>query len=272
MNSKFEIFNVQNAVEIGITLRHFWFRGHPKTFNSLNPKIFRPPYIRNGKPIDRLEFSITENFKSLSPIYSPIQIPEYDNNSNWYFLMQHHGAPTRLLDWTESVLIALYFTVSDNQDQDGELWCLDYLSLNRKHKFDGLPTPINPILKYLTTEPLNIDDREPYAQRFGLTEIPQYPFALMPTMFFPRMAAQISWFTIHPTPPKGYTLKNILKKDVELIRYIVNKNNKIFILNDLESLGINESFLFRDLDSLSRDVSKQRSYVYPPEKTIPPRF
>jgi len=52
---------------------------------------------------------------------------------DWIFLMQHYRAPTRLLDWSESPLVALYFALVDKlqEDSDGALWCMDPIALNR---------------------------------------------------------------------------------------------------------------------------------------------
>jgi FRG domain len=54
------------------------------------------------------------------------------NSWDWYFTMQHFGAPARLLDWTEGVLIALYFVVKDSSGEDDPaIWALDPWWLNK---------------------------------------------------------------------------------------------------------------------------------------------
>jgi hypothetical protein len=56
---------------------------------------------------------------------------EYGAMFDWLSLMQHHNAPTRLLDWTENVLFALYFAVHDRHaDCDGAIWVLNAGRLN----------------------------------------------------------------------------------------------------------------------------------------------
>lgn len=267
----YEISKIQNAVEVGIKLRLNWFRGHSKLFNNLTPKIFRKPYIEILKPIANFEFCVIEDFKFTAPAISN-KIPNYDDNLNWLLLMQHHGTPTRLLDWSDNILVALYFAVRDDHDEDGELWCLNPYAINERYNFEGLPTPVNPILKYLSKEPsLNIK-KEQYVSSLNLKEIPAFPLAFSPTMNFPRIYAQISRFTIHPIPQEGFTLTDLLYDEKEIFRYIIRKENKENILRDLDSIGINECVLFQDLDGLSKSIELRRNYIMKRDWQTPPKF
>ncbi len=50
--------------------------------------------------------------------------------------MQQHGAPTRLLDWTTSAYVALYFAVCENFESDGSLWLFNVHDLHTKKNFE----------------------------------------------------------------------------------------------------------------------------------------
>ncbi len=69
-----------------------WFRGHTNTSYKLLPSI-----LRDGN--EAHEFNLTKKFRLMAPGYGPT--PETGRLDLWLFLMQHHRAPTRLLDWAE---------------------------------------------------------------------------------------------------------------------------------------------------------------------------
>jgi hypothetical protein len=89
-----------------------WFRGHADADWKLAPKLYRASVPRRGIRI--IEDEIRQEFMMRAPSLTD-KGPQ--NSWDWYFTMQHSGAPTRLLDWTEGALIALYFAVRDSQSR-----------------------------------------------------------------------------------------------------------------------------------------------------------
>ena len=259
-----EIREIKQIIEVATTLSRSWFRGHPEEYGNLTPNIFRSAYIQKIAVSPDTEYNITEYFKRVAPALTQ-NIPNQDDHCGWLFLMQHHSAPTRLLDWTENALVALYFAVENFLDgEDGELWAMYPHRLNENgYQCSAIATKSNKILQYLATEPylaihplvVNHVEHKKLAKECGLSEIPQSPLALFPTMNFPRMVAQLSTFTIHPIPRQGKnTIPDLLKDKKYLVRYVIPQDCKLNLIKDIKSLGISRRTLFPDLDGLSQTI------------------
>src|SRR5260370_270988 len=116
--------------------------------------------------------------------------------------MQHYGAPTRLLDWTEGALIALYFAVKQNSGcHDAAVWLLDPWELKKKVvKQDWVVAPGEP--------GTSAWDRRLYDRwlpgRFARGKRwPRRPAAIYPGHIVRRIGAQRSCFTIHGWERRG---------------------------------------------------------------------
>lgn len=288
-----EIRDITQAVQIGIKLRHSWFRGHVEAVDKLTPRFYRrygDSLMRGLRPAREME--LIEAFKrNARPIATSDQLPEEDDILGWLYLMQHYRTPTRLLDWTESVLAAVYFAVSDEESweddgEDGELWGLVPHVLNRvAYGREALPLPgRNPVIDYLAREPYwrnSMELARTVAEEFIARSIDDewcddpkpitHPVAFRPRRDFARMQVQSSVFTIHPRDRDG-TIPESLTDDRHLARYIIPAEAKKHLWEQLRKLGVTAQSLFPDFEGLSRTIAPPSEMVARGPYSDPPRF
>ena len=178
-----------------------WYRGQ-RAYWPLRPKLYRAEYGGYARlKKEDIEDEICEEFIVRAPILSETK-PAGDDNWEWYFLMQHFGSPTRLLDWTEGALLALYFAVRDNQGlYDAAVWALDPYELNKKviHKAWVIP----PTAPGVTERDKNRVKPWLPTRFTKMAKLPQPPIAVCPTHIARRISTQRSCFTVHGTDQEG---------------------------------------------------------------------
>jgi hypothetical protein len=224
-----------------------WFRGHQNAEWSLRPSLYRyPPCAR---PIRRLEDEIRQEFVVRAPSLSA-ERPQ--SAWEWYFLMQHCGAPTRLLDWTESALIALYFAVRGKSDhRDAAVWVLERWKLNTYvAKWNEVIAPCaeaGMVPAHADRYKDWLPDR--YSQPREIQK--PLPVAIYPTHFSRRISSQRSCFTVHGSDYDGFDHLPIDACQY-LQKVIIPGSNANGIERNLAVAGIDELTIFPDLDGLGR--------------------
>jgi type I restriction enzyme M protein len=205
------------------------FRGQGKC-DPLVPSLFRSRCLaKNGGWKGHEEFLI-RTFKRESLPYLASK-PETD--LDWISLAQHHGVPTRLLDWSKSPLVALYFAVEDLEcEEDGVVWGfvpdrVQFEPIKCLRDFDAIP----------------------------------YTFLYVLPKFFSRASSQSSFFTVHPLPERNEKFTPFEETHnhphCELYRFVIPGYSKIQIIKQLEIYGISRQTIFPDLDGVGQRLRKR---------------
>lgn len=278
--------------------KELWFRAEKKKFASfLSPNLYRPEVdlltekvkpLRRVEDILEMEDVLYEKFIFNLGTLTDEKPDVEDEEWGWYNLMQHHFAPTRLLDWTDGSLIALYFAVyqienkdkcaasdkkqscsstnvEDAEDDNPRVWVIepdrmqDLLdmhpeSYNTQQRWKEYLEK-NPDLKY---EKKTVDDWDRAylpTDKHGMIElpIPQIPLLLNVDRISRRIAAQRSQFILFGSDP--HWLAELSQKSYAPIKKIVIAKNSAYKLRcELKECGISNTIIFPDLDGLGKEL------------------
>jgi hypothetical protein len=216
-----------------------WYRGQAdqswKLISSFD-RLKTPP----------TETSLVNRFRQNASFLMDKKTPV--NDFEWLFMMQHYGVPTRLLDWTENPLISLYFAVNSLTKKDAVLWVLSPHKLNANSNDNEKYIPAFEETDYLGS--YTTEKYEKGADRGIL------PLAAIATRNSPRIQAQLGVFTIshrEKTPLDKIGDKKHIKK------YIIPKESKENIKNELEILGVTKFAVFPELPSIGEVLAGELS-------------
>lgn len=250
---------------------HFIYRGHSNHDDyKMLPGVLREKTTKNGTTTvySQLEYNILNDFISEACRYIK-DIPIKDISS-WLEIAQHFGVPTRLMDFTQNPLVALYFACIDTKDIDGSVWIINESVYNRTFfQMSGLALSTDSkfiISKIISDEIVNAFNTPDYRQNRI-----QYPWIYKPDYTEERMNLQSSIFMIwgaNRNPLTSFVQNdhymtdddNVTNKENGILCYIkIPADYKDKILNQLNLCGINQKFIYPGLDGVGRYISTKYS-------------
>jgi hypothetical protein len=276
-----------------------WFRGHLSCDLSLRPGLYRQSTKKNlfkqdGSPTPEdvdsnlfdelfdLEHELRIDFTSYGHLLN--ESNQAKTATDWYFLMQHHGVPTRLLDWTTNALAALFFALDEHRrrlelvgvessvsETNVAVWMVDAYWLA-----DSLSSEwSSPLLAWSEDALRYIPPLEKLIDKMGDSKalLPGHAMPIEPPAMHPRVAAQEGRFIIFGQTQDLMDEKLRLEKlddctdyeELRLAQIRFEVADVDALLRDLAQLGVSWRTLFPDLAGLAdfvrwKHLHKVRAY------------
>ena len=198
------------------------FRGHRDNCRELQPKIGR-------KEIGRFqnEYKLSKE-KALLREFQHWAVQHTSRNPldewEWLSLAQHHGLPTRLLDWTRNPLIAAFFACEEDHDKDGNVIAINAANVG-----------------YITEEEGRISP-------FSITRAKM----VLGKPLFGRIINQHGLFSVHSKPDESL---NVEVKGADPQWRRIPALDKKILLRGLYHIGVDHSFVKPDMDGLAESLT-----------------
>ena len=226
----------------GFGKAQYIFRGHADSSWQLVPSVYRD-YDRRG------EKNLAGRFRIAAPTRHS-RGPGLTDEPGWMSLMQHFRLPTRLLDWTGSLLTAAYFAVAHEAKLGpAAIWALFPNKLNEASSHS---TGVHFLLHGPEAGPL-------IAAAFSGSACADDVLAVLPVEIDVRMTVQMSSFTLHttaePLEKRGGAEKYLLAK------FVIPEVARSAFADELWMLGARRSVLFPDLANLAQELTSDDRIV-----------
>jgi len=139
---------------------YYIFRGQADKSWHLDPSLLRLLKEVNANltstEAEEIEIDLLNEFVTTGPSHFPDDtMSELDNPAKRWSVMQHYGAPTRMLDWTNSLFVAAYFATNSHWSTDGAIWIVRaaYIDEEVRRRFKGEEIPYTR-LRYGLAQPV----------------------------------------------------------------------------------------------------------------------
>jgi FRG domain len=251
--------------------KELWFRAEDARHAAtrLQPGLYRPRKDAARKSINhllRLENTLYEEFMRCAPQLS--DKPFGDDEWDAYFVMQHHGVPTRLLDWTDGALIALHFAVRNKTlpyETGAVVYAMDpWWLLKILEKQPDRKDAKRRWRKQCKRFP-NDSDEEDWERLYlpsddddlenPLLKTPRVPLLWDSPHVSRRIAAQRSRFIICGSDP-SWLSSRAAKRNSRIRSIGIPASSIEQMKSALRDAGITESVVYPDLDGLGRELKQ----------------
>lgn len=230
-----------------------WYRGVGDTTHTLTPSLLRHPKKRTPEDLHKLERDLAASFAQRS---RPFVAQTFSDEWETMFYMQHYGIPTRLLDWSESPFVALYFALSSCKREknkvksDVAVWMLDPFAWNKSALADisftgGILDPKKEQVKS-------------YSPNSELDERKNLPIMIHGTHNSARIVAQRGMFALF-----GKSMQSMENSFLEpnfapatLQKIVIPKGSVDEISTSLFRKGVSDSTVYPDVFGLSLELRR----------------
>lgn len=241
-----------------------WFRGESRDHGHLIPKLYRniddDKIIKQHEKERKYYLEFRRRARALAPSVDP------NDTWSWYFLIQHYGGPTRLLDWAQDAAIALFFALDTDRDNTenpivtllSPMVLTDYAfkEIGKEKSIRGTvlypgEAPTERWITNITEESDPLDEK-----------MPNSPIALLPPHSDPRITAQKSCFTLFGKQIYGFhnNGKDIICPccDRKIIyKLVIDGHKKNDLRKELSRIGITSGKVYPGLEGLCKEISEE---------------